>query len=250
MPKASWISLGDFIANIPAAHRSGDGCKGLAPAAAYLIAQQSSDDCADADANRAILCNGGRLLVCRCWWLVRRCLRKLLAGPRLHLRVLDGMTMHYGFVLCAFTVNCRSRCDLMNNWLCGGRYRSGLMNDWLRGGKYRSGGERLCGQRRSLHSGRRPRRGIRSRQNTSHGCDAHETHENDGDCSAGHQGMDAVRGLIHFHLTLRVMRLIHGLCLYNARLSRKSDGEGIPDVTEFNKSKLRGLAWLYQVFRW
>ena len=66
MTKASWISLGDFIANIPAAHRSGDGRQGLALASAYLIAQQPADNCADADANRAILCNRGRLLVCGC----------------------------------------------------------------------------------------------------------------------------------------------------------------------------------------
>ena len=236
MSKASWISLGDFIANIPAAHRSGDGCQGLAPAAAYLIAQQSSDDCADADANRAILCNRGRLLVGGCWLLVRRCLGKLLARPRLHLRVLNGMVMQDGFVLCVFTVDCRSRCDLMNDWLC-----------W---GKYRSGGKCLCGQRRSLHSGRRPRRCMRSRQNTSHGCDAHEAHENDGDCSAGHQGVNAVRGLIHFHLILRVMRLMNGQYFYNARLDGKSDAERISDVTEFNKSKPRGLACMHQVFRW
>lgn len=36
--------------------------------------------------------------------------------------------------------------------------------------------------------------------------------------------------------------LINGLNLYNARLNAKSDAEGIPDVTEFNKSRTRGLS--------
>ena len=67
--RSLWISLGDFIANISATHSPGDGCQGLAIATTYLISQQSSDNRADADANRAIVCNR-----CRCRLLVRGCL--------------------------------------------------------------------------------------------------------------------------------------------------------------------------------
>ena len=133
MPKASGISLGDFIANIPAAHRSGDGCKGLAPAAAYLIAQQSSDDCADADANRAILCNRGRLLVGGCWLLVRSCLGIRLAGLRLC--VLDLMVMHDSFVLYAFGADCRSSRDWLQRCRCDGESLCGHRRSWRCGGR-------------------------------------------------------------------------------------------------------------------
>jgi hypothetical protein len=63
-----WISLGNFIPKIAAAHSPGDGCQGLALAATDLIAQQSSDHRAYADANRTVLCNRRRcgLLIGRC----------------------------------------------------------------------------------------------------------------------------------------------------------------------------------------
>jgi hypothetical protein len=52
-----WVSLGDFIANIPATHRPGNRCQGLASAAPDLIAQQAPDHRAYTDANRAIAGN-------------------------------------------------------------------------------------------------------------------------------------------------------------------------------------------------
>ena len=131
--KALWISLGNFIAKISATHSPGDGCQGLAIAATYLTAQQSSDHRAYADANRAILCNRCWLLVRGCWLLVRRCLGILLAG--LHLCVLDRMVMHDSLVHCGFITDCWSSCDL------------------LRGCRYRCDGGSLCGNRHSLHSG-------------------------------------------------------------------------------------------------
>ena len=117
-----WISLGDFIANISATDSAGNGCQCLAVAATYLIAQQSSDHRADADADRAIVCNR---CWCGCWLLVRRCLGILLDGLRLCLclRMLDRIVavMHDRFLLCVFMAD---------------RWRSGEL---LRGCRYRCG---------------------------------------------------------------------------------------------------------------
>lgn len=118
---ALWISLGNFIAEIRTTYSPGDGRQGLAIAATYLIAQQSSDHCAYADANRAILCS-------RCWWLVHRRPGIPLAGLRLC--VLDRMVMHDSFLHCALIAGCPGSCDLVNRYrywcdsgsLCGNRH--------------------------------------------------------------------------------------------------------------------------------
>jgi hypothetical protein len=182
VPKALLISLGDFIANIPAAHRAGDGCQRLAIASAYLVAQQSADDCADTDTDGTIVGNSrGRLLVGWCGLLlVRRRLGIRLAGLRLG--VLDGMVVYDSFVLDAFVSDCRSNRELLHGWLRGGRYRC----------RRRCGGEGLYSHRRSLYSDRRSSRGVRSRQDARYRCNSHQAHENDGNGSAGHQRVDAV----------------------------------------------------------
>jgi hypothetical protein len=59
------------------------------------------------------------------------------------------------------------------------------------------------------------------RQNASDGGDARQAHEDDGYGCARHQGVDAVRGLIHFHWLLRLTSLMDGLRVYNARLNWK-----------------------------
>ena len=183
--KSLWISLGNFIAKISATHSPGDGCQGLAVAATDLVAQQPSDHRAYADANRAILCNRCRLLVHRCWTLVDRCLGILLVGLRLC--VPDRRVTRNRFVLCAFMAHGRS----------SGHLRHGL----LRGCSYRYDGGSLCGNRQRWRSG-----GLRIRQNACDGCDAQQAHEHDGHGCARHEGVNSVRGLIHFHFDTLVVK--------------------------------------------
>ena len=176
-----WISLGDFIAHIATANGTGDGRQGAAVATTDLIAQQSADHSAYADANWTIVCNRCRLLVHGCWRILpdRLCLCKL-GRPCMAWRssMLDILVMYDCFVLNHFLDHGWRNCDL----LC----RYGCNSSSLR-----------CNARCFCSSAMRIREYACNRRN------AQQADQHHGHCSAGHQGVDAVRGLIHFHVKLR-----------------------------------------------